>query len=64
MLELFLSISESLGCARGRAVTLDVHTRVLHLLIDRLAQMESRNAAPPGFQNPGIGQKESGTAAA
>lgn len=48
MLELFLSISEPLGCARGCTVTLGVHTRVLHLLIDRPAQMESQECSSPG----------------
>lgn len=52
MLELFLSISEPLSCARGCSVTLDVHTRVLHLLIDCWHKWRVRNAAPPGYQNP------------
>lgn len=52
MLELFLSISEPLSCARGCCVTLDVHTHVLHLLIHRLAQMESEECSSPGVPKP------------
>lgn len=46
MLELLLSILESLSCARGCTVTWHVHTDILHLLIDRLAQMESQECSP------------------
>lgn len=64
-LELFLSVSESLGRARGCTVALDVrHSCSPFAHRSTGTNGESGMQLPRGTKSHGMGQKESGTAAA